>query len=125
MPEKNKSVEYKATLMEGHRDEFVIESVGKFVGYYVDEDGKEYKGMHIFVSDRSGGWLTGDVQFWREVRDDCRVAYTKTTPHAAGDSAVSPQVRLLPVHPRAGRQDWQVDDTVRPIHERAGQAWRR
>ena len=70
MPEKDKSVEYKATLMKGHRDEFVIESVGKFVGYYVDEDGKEWKGMHIFVSDRSGGWLTGDVQFWREVRDD-------------------------------------------------------
>ena len=70
MPEKDKSVEYKATLMEGHRDAFVIESVGKFVGYYVDEDGKEWKGMHIFVSDRSGGWLTGDVQFWREVRDD-------------------------------------------------------
>ena len=69
MPEKDKSVEYKATVMEGHPSETVIQGVGKFVGCYVDSEGEEWEDMHMFVNDRHGGWLTGDVQFWREVED--------------------------------------------------------
>lgn len=69
MPEKDKSVEYKATVMEGHPSETVIQGVGKFVGCYVDSEGEEWEDMHTFVNDHHGGWLTGDVQFWREVED--------------------------------------------------------
>tara|TARA_X000001036_G_scaffold46863_1_gene37515 strand:+ start:228 stop:476 length:249 start_codon:yes stop_codon:yes gene_type:complete len=69
MPEKDKSVEYKATVMEGHPSETVIQGVGKFVGCYVDSEGEEWEDMHTFVNDRHGGFLTGDVQFWREVED--------------------------------------------------------
>jgi len=47
---------------------FIIQSKGKFEGYYVDEEGKEWPGMHIFVGDE-GGWLTGDVTHWRAIDD--------------------------------------------------------
>tara|TARA_B100001939_G_C16619034_1_gene478440 strand:+ start:222 stop:440 length:219 start_codon:yes stop_codon:yes gene_type:complete len=43
---------------------FIIQSKGVFKGYYVDDDGKEWRGMHIFAGDE-GGWLTGDVTHWR------------------------------------------------------------
>ena len=35
---------------------------GQFDGYYQDEDGREWKGMHIFSNPK--GWLTGDVTHW-------------------------------------------------------------
>lgn len=69
MPEIGQRVEYKATVMEGHPSESVIQDIGSFDGYYVDEDGKEWRSMHIFVQEHGIGFLTGDVQFWRPVHD--------------------------------------------------------
>ena len=74
MPEKDKSVEYKATVM----NDTIIQGVGKFVGCYVDSEGEEWEGMHIFVNDDHGGFLTGDVEFWREVKDDQRQRTTRS-----------------------------------------------
>ena len=42
---------------------------GYFDGFYVDEEGKEWKGMHIFVGD-NGGWLMGDVTHWHPYQDE-------------------------------------------------------
>lgn len=62
MPEVGQRVEYYFAPSP----DFIIQSTGKFDGYYVDEDGNEYRSMHIFVGDQ-GGWLTGDVTHWRPV----------------------------------------------------------
>ena len=69
MPDKDKSVEYKATVMKDHPSETIIQGVGKFVGCYVDDEGEEGEDMHIFVNDQHGGFLTGDVEFWREIEN--------------------------------------------------------
>ena len=38
---------------------------GTFEGLYIDEDGKTWKGMHIFLSECKRYWLTGDVTHWQ------------------------------------------------------------
>ncbi len=62
MPDVGQRVEYYFAPSP----DFIIHSKGVFKGYYVDEDGKEWKGMHIFVGDE-GGFLTGDVTHWRAI----------------------------------------------------------
>ena len=64
MPEIGQRVEYYFAP----RPDFIIQEHGTFEGYYVDSEGKEWRGMHIFVGDE-GGWLTGDVTHWREGSD--------------------------------------------------------
>jgi len=63
LPKVGQRVEYYFSTS----DTFVIQSKGTFEGFYADENGKEYPDMHIFVSDDRTGWLTGDVQKWREI----------------------------------------------------------
>ena len=41
---------------------------GSFDGWYVDENGKQWKGMHIFSTNY--GWLTGDVTHWLPDQED-------------------------------------------------------
>ena len=41
---------------------------GTFDGYYVDDDGKEWKNMHMFSCDY--GFLTGDVTHWHPDQDE-------------------------------------------------------
>jgi len=38
---------------------------GYFEGYFVDEDGKEWEGLHVFVEENNRGFLTGDVTHWK------------------------------------------------------------
>ena len=54
MPEEGQKVWYYFQPVGRHR--------GTFDGYWVDEDGKEWKGMHMFSCDY--GFLTGDVTHW-------------------------------------------------------------
>ncbi len=41
---------------------------GWYEGLYVDEDGREYKDMHIFACEY--GFLTGDVTHWHPDQED-------------------------------------------------------
>jgi len=63
MPEVGQRVEF----FFAPKPDFIIEDTGIFQGYYVDEDGKEWRDMHIFTGD-SGGWLTGDVTHWKPLQ---------------------------------------------------------
>ena len=54
LPEIGQKVWYHFHIVGTHR--------GTFDGFYVDEDGKEWKSMHMFSCDY--GFLTGDVTHW-------------------------------------------------------------
>jgi hypothetical protein len=54
MPKIGETVWYYFELVGTH--------LGTFDGYYVDDEGKEWKGMHMFGNDY--GFLTGDVTHW-------------------------------------------------------------
>ena len=66
MPNVGDKVWYYFNVVGSHR--------GTFDGYYVDSEGIEWKGMHMFSNDY--GFLTGDVTHWmkdqEEVPDDPR-----------------------------------------------------
>jgi len=54
MPTVGQKVWYFFEVVGSHR--------GTFDGWYVDDDGKKWDGMHMFSNDY--GFLTGDVTHW-------------------------------------------------------------
>ena len=60
MPDVGQKVWYYFEPVGRHR--------GTFDGWYVDEEGKQWSGMHIFSCDY--GWLTGDVTHWHEDQEE-------------------------------------------------------
>ena len=71
MTNKWRSVEDKMPDV-GQKVWYYFEPVGRhrgtFDGWYVDENGKQWKGMHIFSTNY--GWLTGDVTHWLPDQED-------------------------------------------------------
>ena len=60
MPDVGQKVWYYFEPVGRHR--------GTFDGWYVDEEGKQWNGMHVFSC--SYGWLTGDVTHWHEDQEE-------------------------------------------------------
>ena len=60
MPKVGENCWYYFNMVGSHR--------GQFKGYYEDEDGKMWKGMHIFANDY--GFLTGDVTHWHPDQEE-------------------------------------------------------
>jgi len=60
MPDVGQKVWYYFEPVGRHR--------GTFDGWYVDEEGKQWSGMHMFSC--SYGWLTGDVTHWHEDQEE-------------------------------------------------------
>lgn len=76
----------EAMPKEGEKVWYYFEPVGRhrgtFDGYYVDDDGKEWKNMHMFSCDY--GFLTGDVTHWHPDQDELPEV-------PAGTEAMTPQ----------------------------------